>query len=105
MKVSELKPPVRTVSTTKTKPWRRHSLPPALYERVARELRQKVRVLVPGKLYTLRQMFGEDDWLALGNGYIRRKAGECFAHMVYTGMFPLTFRQYKKYRTKYYHLE
>ena len=77
-------------------------VPRALYDQISRDTAERVPRLVPGKLYRLQDIYGDQAWVALGNAWVRRKAGRCFAHMVSKGIYPLTFVQYKRSATKRY---
>lgn len=76
--------------------------PRSLYEQVSRDIADRIAQLVPGKLYRLQDIYGDQPWTSLGNAWVKRKAGRCFAHMVSMGRFPLTFVQYKRSATKRY---
>lgn len=78
--------------------------PRALYAQVEQEVSLLIPRLVPGKLYRLSDIYGESRWNTLGNAWVKRKAGRCFAHMVSTGKFALEFVQYKRSATKRYRL-
>ncbi len=82
-----------------------HFAPLDLYLKTERHVMERVPLLEPDKLYTLREIYGEDAWLSLGTAWVRRMAGRCFAHMVYTGRFPLVFRRYKRSVTKRYQVK
>lgn len=77
----------------------------SLYTSVKVQMQARMTALEFGKLYTLSEMCGEESWTGLGSAWWRRQAGEAFAHMVSTGIFPFEFVQYKKYATKYYQLK
>jgi len=76
--------------------------PRSLYDQVSRDIADRIAQLVPGKLYRLQDIYGDQPWTSLGNAWVKRKAGRCFAHMVSIGRFPLTFVQYKRSATKRY---
>ena len=78
--------------------------PRALYLRVEKEVSVLIPQLVQGKLYRLSDIYGESRWNDLGNAWMKRKAGRCFAHMVATKRFALEFVQYKRSATKRYRL-
>ena len=78
--------------------------PRALYKRVEQEVSALIPQLVPGKLYRLSDIYGESRWNDLGNAWVKRKAGRCFAHMVATRKFAFEFVQYKRSATKRYRL-
>lgn len=82
-------------------------VPRALYVQIEDHLAKKLPglTLEANKLYTLREMYGEDDWQAIGNAWARRHAGRCFAHMVARGKFQFDFVQYKRSCTKHYRLK
>ncbi len=77
-------------------------VPRALYNQISRDIAERVPLLVPGKLYRLQDIYGDQLWASLGNAWVKRNAGRCFAHMVSKGRFPLTFVQYKRSPTKRY---
>ena len=54
-----------------------------------------------GRLYTAKELCGEEFWLSMNN-WERRTAGRCFAHMVSNKVFDLQFIKYKKSPTKRY---
>lgn len=81
------------------------SVPSALYWEVKKMVSGQMRRLVPGKLYRLQDICGDEAWAALGNAWVKRMAGRCFAHMVAIGWFPVNFVQYKRYATKRYQLK
>lgn len=78
--------------------------PRALYSQMVKDVSGRIPLLVAGKLYRLQDIYGDKPWEALGNAWVKRKAGRCFAHMVSIGMFPLRFVQYKRCATKRYQL-
>jgi hypothetical protein len=65
----------------------------------------KVSNVEYGKLYILPMMCGDEFWDGLCSSWWQRQAGEAFAHMVSTGMFPFEFVQYKKSCTKHYRMK
>ena len=79
-------------------------VPQSLYTLVEGHLSKKLPglKLEPSKLYTLRELYGEHAWQAIGNNWARRQAGRCFAHMVAYGKFSFVFVQYKRSCTKHY---
>lgn len=79
--------------------------PRALYLQVEKDVSDRIPRLVTGKLYRLQDIYGNDQWESLGNAWVKRKAGRCFAHMVSIGKFPLKFIQYKRSVTKRYQLK
>ena len=79
-------------------------VPRTLYLRVEKEVSVLIPQLVPGKLYRLSDIYGESRWNALGNAWVKRKAGRCFAHMVSTKRFALDYVKYKRSATKRYRL-
>lgn len=72
-----------------------------LYVQVEDIVAKRMLRVEPGRLYRLQDICGEE-WLGLGNAYVRRDAGRCFANMVSFGRFPFQFIQYKRSRTKWY---
>lgn len=76
-----------------------------LYTGVMAEMETQMPTIEFGKLYKLPCMCCEAFWTGLGSAWWQRQAGEAFAHMVSTGIFPFEFVQYKKYATKYYRLK
>lgn len=79
--------------------------PRSLYLQVEKDLADRIPRLVAGRLYRLQDIYGDDQWACLGNAWVKRKAGRCFAHMVAIGKFPLKFVQFKRYATKRYLLK
>lgn len=79
--------------------------PRALYVQVEKDVSALLSQLVSEKLYRLSDIYGEKQWESLGNSWVKRKAGRCFAHMVSAGKFPLKFVQYRRSATKRYQLK
>jgi hypothetical protein len=81
-----------------------HMVPTALYQQVRRHLEARMHIVVEKKLYTLSEIYGKAHWDLLHSNWVKRVAGRCFAHMVYTWIFPFRFIQFKRYATKRYQL-
>jgi hypothetical protein len=79
--------------------------PRKLYLRVAKDVSDRIPQLNANKLYRLQDIYGDALWASLGNAWVKRKAGRCFAHMVSIGKFPLKFVQYGRSATKRYQLK
>ena len=92
---------------TKVKVLNNQWVPKKLYLQIKQDAAFLITKMVPGRRYRLENLYeicGEGFWLALGNAWVRRKAGRAFAHMVSLGMFPVRFNPYKRYATMYYSL-
>ncbi|MFZ2972571.1 MAG: hypothetical protein WA049_08010 [Ferribacterium limneticum] len=61
--------------------------------------------IIDAKLYTLKEILGNERWDSLPSNWAKRMAGRCFAHMVSVGTFPFKFVQFKRYCTKRYQLK
>lgn len=82
-----------------------HWAPRALYRQVEKHVADRILGMVPGTLYRLQDIYGDEQWANLGNAWVKRKAGRCFAHMVRSGRFPLLFVRYKRSPTMRYQLK
>ena len=102
MAIAKLKTSTPTVLDGKVKVRGGRLVSRKLYMRVAQDVTDRFPSLVAGRLYRLEDIYGKEDWLKLGDGFTRRLAGSCFAHMVSIARFPLKFRQYKRSRTRWY---
>jgi hypothetical protein len=83
-----------------------HSISTAFYDSIQRQIQNRLHEVKDGKLYVAKELCGEEFWSTfLISDWQRRMAGRCFAHMVATGIFPFTFKQYKRSPTKRYRLK
>jgi len=76
--------------------------PTQLYNEVFLNIRAGVAAMIPGELYTAKMLVVDGYWANLKSNKRKSLAGRCFAHMVSTGLFTLTFVQYKRSCTKHY---
>ena len=65
-----------------------HSASSAFLGTVKQALCDVAPHLFPGDSFTLKQLFGPDEWIALSDGQ-RRLAGHCARHLAETGHIPL----------------
>lgn len=101
-KVVSLKPVVTRVGMIKVLNGK--YVPTELYEIVRSQVHKEMPNVRLGQLYDLNDICAANFWHDLKTNVRRRQAGEAFAHMVATGLFPFEFIQYKKSVTKYYRL-
>jgi hypothetical protein len=81
-----------------------HSVPTVLYMAVSKHMEVQMPKIKPETLNTLKSMCEIGFWESM-NSWQRRAAGRAFAYMVYTGLFPFEFAQYKRSPTKRYLLQ
>jgi hypothetical protein len=79
--------------------------PRKLYLQVEKDVSDRIPRMKAKQLYRLQDIYGDALWASLGNAWVKRKAGRCFAHMVSIGKFPLKFVQYGRSATKRYQLK
>lgn len=81
----------------------RYAATAAFYKLIQQQAEEGMQTLEHNTLYMCSEICGDGFWIILTK---REKwlAGRCFAHMVYMGMFPLSFVQYKRSATKRYRL-
>ena len=79
-----------------------YKAPVAFYKIVAQQVEDAMYQVKADKIYTLKELCGDEFWLILNTPRNQRLAGKCFAHMVDQGRFPFAFIQYKRSRTKHY---
>lgn len=77
------------------------SVDKAFYQEIFLQAKTVVPEMQANKLYTVRELFGEDYWQIMTN-YLKRMAGRCFAKMVHDKVFDLQFIQFKRSPTKRY---
>lgn len=83
-----------------------HSIATEFYESIQQQIQSRLHEVKEGKLYVAKELCGGKFWTTfLISDWHRRMAGRCFAHMVSKGLFPFTFKQYKKSTTKRYLLK
>jgi len=80
-----------------------YSTSTAFYRLIQQQAEEGMQTLDYDVLYRCSEICGDGFWKLLTKRE-KRLSGRCFAHMVYTGMFPLNFVQYKRSPTKRYRL-
>ena len=69
---------------------RTYTVSAAFYNDVLNTVIEVIHLLLPGDIYTLRKIYGDELWLQMTRGE-RSKAGKCMAHMVANKRLPLRF--------------